>query len=698
MEDRVLVIIQDLRRDGGTQTRPVDEATVNTYAELFRDKKPLPAVVAFDDGKTLWLADGFHRCAAAEAAGLLAIPLDRRHGTLREAKLYAASANAEHGLPRTPEAKRAAVMILLEDPEWCQKSDRWIAEHSKVSNHLVAQVRSQLGELPVDRQGKDGKTRRLPQKAKAATPASATIELVDTGTLVAEQCQSCGKPEWHDAEAPRHPGPFKATLFPESTLTGDQTKTSLTGDAATAGATITPITPAAAHGKTTQTTDTDLVNLTAAALAVCEGLETPPDQDFLNSSDPRARHLAAMAAVAISAIRQTGPEGLRRLHEDEIRGAVKKAQGKVLSDVAALLDCEPILEDIAASVEVLKEQADLGEDEEPLRVRCERLEAELEDYKHRAQARLAELTEQIEAQQAQGKPGCSDCAACETQARVALAVAKGEQQDIAALLGCELEFDDIAASIEALQAAARTPGLDDEVAPQVPKAAEEQLAWARAEAEISALSWVAEHLVPPLQVLGATPAEIRQEIEQALESLRQPQASTQNAPLEAARNLGREHAETRRRHWGSAPDELKKLLKEVGRSSGVGEAELRQIQDTIYRVYEAAYREGKERRNVAVHAREPGEIRLGDQVLYKNKPAVVVNLRPENFCDVWVKPQPKAKNSLAREGYWPSVAWESLTPDPNPEDQGEALRKAIAALLGDRGNPSWAEQLQEVAP
>lgn len=139
-----------VRRDGGTQPRAaIDPAAVTAYAEDMRDgrwrwDRDLPVV--FYDGSDYWLADGFHRFASAEAAGLTAIPCDVRQGDRRAAILHSVGANANHGLRRSNEDKRRAVATLLADPEWSQWSDREIARRCQVSHELVNGLRPSLSE------------------------------------------------------------------------------------------------------------------------------------------------------------------------------------------------------------------------------------------------------------------------------------------------------------------------------------------------------------------------------------------------------------------------------------------------------------------------------------------------------------------------------------------------------------------------
>jgi hypothetical protein len=58
--------------------------------------------------------------------------------------LYAAGANAAHGLRRTSFDKRRAVETLLKDKEWGQWSDREISRRCHVSDHFVTKIREEL--------------------------------------------------------------------------------------------------------------------------------------------------------------------------------------------------------------------------------------------------------------------------------------------------------------------------------------------------------------------------------------------------------------------------------------------------------------------------------------------------------------------------------------------------------------------------
>jgi hypothetical protein len=69
---------------------------------------------------------------------------------LHDAVLFSCGANAAHGVPRTNEDKRRAVLKLVQDAEWAHWSDREIAKGCNVAHPLVAQCAQKILEfLPV---------------------------------------------------------------------------------------------------------------------------------------------------------------------------------------------------------------------------------------------------------------------------------------------------------------------------------------------------------------------------------------------------------------------------------------------------------------------------------------------------------------------------------------------------------------------
>jgi hypothetical protein len=131
-----------LRMDGGTQPREkIDDAVVKEYAEVWTSGGIFPPPDVFYDGSEYWLADGFHRVIAAIRAGIKRIDVEVHQGECRDAVLFSVGVNATHGVRRTNEDKRRAVMTLLNDEEWSHWSDVKIAARCGVTDKTVARYR-----------------------------------------------------------------------------------------------------------------------------------------------------------------------------------------------------------------------------------------------------------------------------------------------------------------------------------------------------------------------------------------------------------------------------------------------------------------------------------------------------------------------------------------------------------------------------
>jgi hypothetical protein len=130
-----------LESDVQVRTR-VDPVKVSEYASLMESEDRLPPVVVFRDGGRYLLADGFHRVAAALRINRLEIAADVREGSVRDAHLHALRANTTRGLPLTRDEKRRAALLLLQDPEWKDWSDREIARHCGLCGMTIARLRS----------------------------------------------------------------------------------------------------------------------------------------------------------------------------------------------------------------------------------------------------------------------------------------------------------------------------------------------------------------------------------------------------------------------------------------------------------------------------------------------------------------------------------------------------------------------------
>lgn len=123
---------------------------IDDYAAAMGGGARLPPLIVFRDNTIYWLADGFHRFAAARQAHLPIVTCDVFDGDQRDAILYSAGANADHGLRRSNLDKRKAVETLLNDPEWSQWSNVEIARRCAVSHTFVNGIRASLETVSSD--------------------------------------------------------------------------------------------------------------------------------------------------------------------------------------------------------------------------------------------------------------------------------------------------------------------------------------------------------------------------------------------------------------------------------------------------------------------------------------------------------------------------------------------------------------------
>lgn len=175
----------------------IDRDTAKAYADLYRADGlgALPPVVVFHDentttGDAYYLADGLHRVEGLRLAKLDKPVVCNAYlvpGTKRDALLYAASANARHGKPRTADDKRSTVAALMQDDKIAKWSDKRIAAAAKVSADLVAKIRKAAGKTATVREGKDGKARKAGNSRAAAKERhdqararAAAVQLDDT--------------------------------------------------------------------------------------------------------------------------------------------------------------------------------------------------------------------------------------------------------------------------------------------------------------------------------------------------------------------------------------------------------------------------------------------------------------------------------------------------------------------------------------
>jgi hypothetical protein len=125
----------------------IDARTVADYAEEMAAGESFPPLVVFRQNKQTWLADGFHRLAAAKHLGWSKVECVVFQGGLMEATVFACGSNARHGRRRTNVDKRNCVFTLLR--HFGSSSDRDIARRAAVTHPFVAKVRRELS-APVE--------------------------------------------------------------------------------------------------------------------------------------------------------------------------------------------------------------------------------------------------------------------------------------------------------------------------------------------------------------------------------------------------------------------------------------------------------------------------------------------------------------------------------------------------------------------
>lgn len=159
-----LLKLDKIRLDGDTQSRvELDQEAIREYAILMQDGQDFPPLLVVFDGASYWLVDGFHRRWAAVKAKLTKFKCEVVSGTRDDARWMSYGVNCNHGLRRSNEDKKRAVISALKHANGVKKSDRQIADHVGVSHTFVNKNRAKLesnGEIPQSstRTGIDGRT------------------------------------------------------------------------------------------------------------------------------------------------------------------------------------------------------------------------------------------------------------------------------------------------------------------------------------------------------------------------------------------------------------------------------------------------------------------------------------------------------------------------------------------------------------
>ena len=123
----------------------LDQDKVREYAVVMSEGGEFPPVVLFRDGETLYLADGFHRVAAARRAGKSEISAEIHPGGFAGAVEYAEDANLTHGFALSTRDKRNIFeRRWRRGHEWRNLSDRLIAQALGVAHTTIGRWRDAL--------------------------------------------------------------------------------------------------------------------------------------------------------------------------------------------------------------------------------------------------------------------------------------------------------------------------------------------------------------------------------------------------------------------------------------------------------------------------------------------------------------------------------------------------------------------------
>lgn len=140
--------LKDIRTDGKTQQRPVDDNVVKRYAAMMKDGSVFPPVEIITDGKSNFLWDGFHRYFATIKLGKNYIEANVVNGTQRDAIYLSFAANKENAFPRQPGTAKGIIEKVLKDAEWSKISQSEIARHVGVTEGFVRKVKTEIEAHP----------------------------------------------------------------------------------------------------------------------------------------------------------------------------------------------------------------------------------------------------------------------------------------------------------------------------------------------------------------------------------------------------------------------------------------------------------------------------------------------------------------------------------------------------------------------
>jgi len=180
--------LTDIRIDGGTQQRPVDDAVVSRYVALIKEGANFPPISVIQDGKNNWLFDGFHRFHAYRKLNKKYIAANVENGTKREAIWFSFHANHDHGFPRQDGTGKEIVLKILADTEWVKSTQKaiadWVGVTQQFVSRIIAERKKELAEPPKPQTQKTTTKTTTTKTSESPEPESTPKMLDSVGEVV----------------------------------------------------------------------------------------------------------------------------------------------------------------------------------------------------------------------------------------------------------------------------------------------------------------------------------------------------------------------------------------------------------------------------------------------------------------------------------------------------------------------------------
>ncbi len=179
MPKKQFIKVADLNTEGLQTRAALNMDVVREYAEAEREGAVLPPLTVFADNAGRYhVGDGHHRIAAAKMNQREKVACEVRVGEFADALRYSLSSNAAHGLRRTNEDKKRAVLMAYERRKLLGLPDvpsaNAVAEivgvhHTFAASQLATVASWKNAEA---RTGSDGRTRSVPPMRPSAPPSA----------------------------------------------------------------------------------------------------------------------------------------------------------------------------------------------------------------------------------------------------------------------------------------------------------------------------------------------------------------------------------------------------------------------------------------------------------------------------------------------------------------------------------------------